>query len=79
VQQTALILLTLLLSSRRVFNELILVPIHDKEASWEIFKVHTGKMTLAADVYTEKLVSMTDQHTSADIEVLKKGRKACSI
>jgi transitional endoplasmic reticulum ATPase len=62
------------------FNELILVPIHDKEASWEIFKVHTGKVTLTEDVYSEKPVFMTDQYTGADIEAVckKAGRLALS-
>lgn len=60
------------------FDELILVPIPDEGARREIFKVHTGKMALAEDVDTEKLVSMTDQYTGADIAAVckKAGRLA---
>lgn len=60
------------------FDELILVPIPDEGARREIFKVHTGKMALAEDVDTEKLVSMTDQYTGADIAAVckKAGRFA---
>jgi transitional endoplasmic reticulum ATPase len=60
------------------FDELILVPIPDEGARREIFKVHTGKMALAEDVDVEKLVSMTDQYTGADIAAVckKAGRLA---
>lgn len=60
------------------FDELILVPIPDEGARREIFKVHTGKMSLAEDVDLEKLVSMTDQYTGADIAAVckKAGRLA---
>ncbi|MDD3316560.1 MAG: CDC48 family AAA ATPase [Methanosarcina sp.] len=60
------------------FDELILVPIPDKEARREIFKVHTSKMALAEDVDIEKLVSMTEQYTGADIATVckKAGRVA---
>ena len=60
------------------FDELILVPIPDEGARREIFKVHTEKMALAEDVDIEKLVSMTDQYTGADIAAVckKAGRHA---
>jgi transitional endoplasmic reticulum ATPase len=60
------------------FDELILVPIPDEGARREILKVHTGKMALAEDVDIEKLVSMTDQYTGADIAAVckKAGRLA---
>lgn len=60
------------------FDELILVPIPDEGARREIFKVHTSKMALAEDVDIEKLVSMTDQYTGADIAAVckKSGRLA---
>ena len=60
------------------FDELILVPIPDEGARREIFKVHTGKMALAEDVDIEKLVSMTDKYTGADIAAVckKAGRLA---
>lgn len=60
------------------FDELILVPVPDAGARREIFKVHTQKMSLAADVDIEKLVSLTDQYTGADIAAMckKAGREA---
>ena len=60
------------------FDELILVPIPDEGARREIFKVHTEKMALAEDIDIEKLVSMTDQYTGADIAAVckKAGRDA---
>ena len=60
------------------FDELILVPVPDEGARREIFKVHTEKMTLAEDVDIEKLVSLTDQYTGADIAAVckKAGRNA---
>jgi len=60
------------------FDELILVPIPEEGARREIFKVHVGKMALAEDVDVEKLVSMTDQYTGADIAAVckKAGRLA---
>jgi transitional endoplasmic reticulum ATPase len=60
------------------FDELILVPVPDAGARREIFKVHTAKMSLAEDVDIEKLVSLTDQYTGADIAAVckKVGRNA---
>lgn len=60
------------------FDELILVPVPDEGARKEIFKVHTENMALANDVDIEKLVSMTDQYTGADIAAVckKAGRNA---
>jgi transitional endoplasmic reticulum ATPase len=60
------------------FDELILVPIPDEGARREIFKVHTEKIALAEDVDIERLVSMTDQYTGADIAAVckKAGRLA---
>ncbi len=60
------------------FDELILVPVPDEAARREIFKVHTGNMALAEDVDIEKLVSLTDQYTGADIAAVckKAGRHA---
>ncbi len=60
------------------FDELILVPVPDEGARKEIFKVHTEKMALAEDVDIEKLVSLTDQYTGADIAAMckKAGRDA---
>jgi transitional endoplasmic reticulum ATPase len=60
------------------FDELILVPVPDEGARREIFKVYTEKMSLAEDVDIEKLVSLTDQYTGADIAAVckKAGRAA---
>lgn len=60
------------------FDELILVPVPDEGARKEIFKVHTQKMALAEDVDIEKLVSLTDRYTGADIAAVckKAGRHA---
>jgi transitional endoplasmic reticulum ATPase len=60
------------------FDELILVPIPDKGARREIFKVHTEKMALAEDVNIDELVALTDQYTGADIASMckKAGRFA---
>ena len=60
------------------FDELILVPVPDKGARREIFKVHTEKMALAEDVNIDELVALTDQYTGADIASMckKAGRFA---
>jgi transitional endoplasmic reticulum ATPase len=60
------------------FDELILVPVPDEGARREIFRVHSEKMTLAEDFDIEKLVSLTDQYTGADIAAVckKAGRDA---
>jgi len=60
------------------FDELILVPVPDEGARREIFRVHTKNMSLAEDVDIEKLVSLTDQYTGADIAAVckKAGRHA---
>lgn len=60
------------------FDELILVPVPDEGARREIFRVHIKNMALAEDVDIEKLVSLTDQYTGADIAAVckKAGRHA---
>jgi transitional endoplasmic reticulum ATPase len=60
------------------FDELILVPVPDEGARREIFRVHIESMALAEDVDIEKLVSLTDQYTGADIAAVckKAGRHA---
>lgn len=60
------------------FDELILVLIPDEGARREIFKVHTRKMALADAVDAEKLASVTDQYTSADLQLRAKGKNVCS-
>jgi transitional endoplasmic reticulum ATPase len=49
------------------FDRLVLVPIPDKEARLEIFKIHTKDMPLQ-DVDIEKLAKKTEGYTGADIE-----------
>jgi transitional endoplasmic reticulum ATPase len=60
------------------FDELILVPVPDEGARREIFRVHTQNMALAEEVDLEKLISLTDQYTGADIAAIckKAGRNA---
>ena len=60
------------------FDEMILVPVPDAKARYEIFKVQTKKMSLAKDVNLEELVRITEAFTGADIAAVckKAGRLA---
>jgi transitional endoplasmic reticulum ATPase len=60
------------------FDEMILVPVPDKETRLEIFNAHTKKMVLAKDVDIERLVELTQDFTGADIAAVcnKAGRFA---
>ncbi|CAJ36438.1 cell division cycle protein 48 [Methanocella arvoryzae MRE50] len=60
------------------FDEIILVPVPDRGARREIFKVHMRRMPVAPDVKLEELVDRTDMYTGADIAYLckKAGRLA---
>ena len=49
------------------FDRLLEVPVPDKEAREQILEIHTRKKPLAPDANIEKLVSMTDGMTGADI------------
>jgi transitional endoplasmic reticulum ATPase len=49
------------------FDELVYVSIPDRRARLEIFRAHTRKMTLAADVGLEKMAERTERFTGADI------------
>ncbi|HEX3036942.1 MAG TPA: AAA family ATPase, partial [Thermodesulfobacteriota bacterium] len=49
------------------FDEIVFVPVPNKEARLEIFKSHTREMTLDSDVSLEKLAEMTERYTGADI------------
>ncbi|HIQ32014.1 MAG TPA: AAA family ATPase [Methanothermococcus okinawensis] len=51
-------------------DRVLLVPLPDKKARLEIFKVHTRKMPLAEDVDLEKLAEKTEGYTGADIEAI---------
>ncbi|WP_230741561.1 CDC48 family AAA ATPase [Methanooceanicella nereidis] len=60
------------------FDEIILVPVPDRDARREIFKVHMKRMPVAPDVNLAELVDRTNNFTGADIaSVCKKaGRLA---
>ncbi|WP_424358502.1 CDC48 family AAA ATPase [Methanocella sp. MCL-LM] len=60
------------------FDEIILVPVPDRGARREIFKVHMKRMPVAPDVKLEELVDKTEMYTGADIAYLckKAGRLA---
>ncbi len=60
------------------FDELIYVPVPDREARRKIFKVHTRKMTLAEDVEVDVLVEKTKKYSGADVAAVckKAGRLA---
>ena len=60
------------------FDEIILVPVPDRAARREIFKVHMRRMPVTEDVKLEELVDKTDMYTGADIAYIckKAGRLA---
>ncbi len=49
------------------FDEIVYVPIPDHKARVEVFRSHTKKMALDADVNLEKLAEITNRFTGADI------------
>ncbi|HIP16720.1 MAG TPA: AAA family ATPase [Methanothermococcus okinawensis] len=51
-------------------DRVVLVPIPDKEARYDIFKVHARNMPLAEDVDLKKLAEKTEGYTGADIEAI---------
>jgi len=52
------------------FDRIVYVPIPDKEARKEIFKIHLRGKPLAEDVDIEKLAERTEGYTGADIEAV---------
>ena len=52
------------------FDRLLYVPPPDKESRIQIFKIHTSKKPLAADVNIEALAGHTEGYTGADIAAL---------
>jgi transitional endoplasmic reticulum ATPase len=60
------------------FDELIIVPVPDKETRRKIFEVHIRKMALDDNVNINELVEITDDYTGADIASIckKAGRFA---
>lgn len=60
------------------FDELIMVPVPDRESRKKILQVHLQKAPLAEDVNIDELIDLSDQYTGADIAsvVRKAGRLA---
>jgi transitional endoplasmic reticulum ATPase len=60
------------------FDELILVPVPDRGARREIFRVHMKRMPVSDDVRLEELVDRTEMYTGADVAYVckKAGRLA---
>ncbi len=52
------------------FDRIIYVPPPDKKSRLEILKVHTRKVPLAEDVDLEKLATLTEGYSGADLEAL---------
>ncbi len=70
------------------FDRLIEVPLPDKDAREQIFRVHTRKMKLARDVNLKKLATMTEGANGAEIKAIcteagmfaiRKGKKKVSM
>lgn len=52
------------------FDDLVYVPVPDREGRLHILKIHTSKMPLGDDVDLEKLADQTNGYTGADLEDL---------
>ncbi|MBX6365879.1 MAG: CDC48 family AAA ATPase [Gemmatimonadetes bacterium] len=52
------------------FDELVYVPVPDRDGRLHILRIHTAKMPLAADVDLEQLADRTQGYTGADLEDL---------
>ncbi len=52
------------------FDELVYVPVPDRDARLRILRIHTEEMPLASDVNLEALVDRTNGYTGADLEDL---------
>ncbi|HRU80981.1 MAG TPA: AAA family ATPase, partial [Candidatus Methanomethylicus sp.] len=52
------------------FDRNVYIPLPDKAAREEIFKVHSGKMPLAKDIDFSLLAEKTEGYTGADIEAI---------
>ncbi len=52
------------------FDRIIYVPPPDRKSRLEILKVHTRKVPLAEDVDLEKLATLTEGYSGADLEAL---------
>lgn len=51
----------------RRFNKRIFIPLPDREAREQLFKLYTKNLSLSADVDIAKLVDLTDGYTASDI------------
>ncbi|NAY89658.1 MAG: AAA family ATPase [Desulfurococcales archaeon] len=51
----------------RRFNKRIFIPLPDKEARSQLFKIYTKTLSLSQDIDFDKLVEMTDGYTASDI------------
>ncbi len=52
------------------FDRLVLIPVPDKEARLDIFKIHTKNMPLSKDIDLKHFADMTENYSGADIESL---------
>ncbi|OKY77705.1 MAG: ATP-dependent 26S proteasome regulatory subunit [Candidatus Methanohalarchaeum thermophilum] len=52
------------------FDRIIKVPMPDKDARQQIFDIHTRNMNLEDDISLEKISSMTEEHSGADIKAI---------
>jgi len=52
------------------FDRIIEIPIPDKEARAEIFRIHTARLKLKRDVDLAKLAELTENATGADIKAI---------
>jgi transitional endoplasmic reticulum ATPase len=52
------------------FDRNVYIPLPDKAAREEIFKVHSGKMPLAKDIDFSLLAEKTEGYTGADVEAI---------
>ncbi|MEA3378856.1 MAG: CDC48 family AAA ATPase [Nanoarchaeota archaeon] len=52
------------------FDRIIMTPVPDEEARFEIFKIHTKKMPLGKGIDLKKLAAETQNYVGADIEAI---------
>ncbi|MEA2033201.1 MAG: proteasome-activating nucleotidase [Euryarchaeota archaeon] len=52
------------------FDRIIEIPVPDREAREEIFRIHTSKMKLGKDVELDTLAALTENATGADIKAI---------
>jgi transitional endoplasmic reticulum ATPase len=52
------------------FDDLVYIPVPEKEGRLHILKIHTSKMPLGDDVVLDQLAERTDGYTGADLEDL---------